>query len=657
VFLLPKTNGKNYRILSKLLIGLLIAYALVSLHAFFFRGANWVWEVPSQSIRGGSNSVSWNPIWPTDTTFRSNELYDATIKKESCLGCHSGMKGLSDSHKPSVIGCASCHGGNTWATTAKNAHRNMRLIPGNLSDAHQSCGQQACHQQITTNIHTSLMATLSGMISVDRWVFGEINSPSQLCSISDLTDSPADKHLKNLCVGCHIGAQKSVPGTAHYLEKGGGCLSCHLNYTPELDKEVKQYYAKKTSKLPGEHPNLTLHVTDDKCFTCHNRSGRIATNYEGWSETRFDTTQAKGNPTLKIIEKNRVFTKQIPDVHHVAGMNCIDCHTAFELMGDGNLYKHKEDAVKTKCEDCHTTQKAAVRKLDEMDRISQNIIALNKYLDKKASYVKQSGSDINYTNVFKDSLHRLWLTTKNTGKRLPIKPSLSVCTSTLAHKTLSCNACHSSWAPTCLGCHNTYDAKALGFNHLLKVEQTGTWIEHIGLYDARPPTLGIRMMGNQKEIIPFVPGMVLSIDQSPFKKSNPFVFNRLFAPISPHTTHKSRSCASCHSNPVALGYGDGELTFQHEGKLGRWKFEPKYANNKYDGLPEDAWIKFMKPTQEANSTRLQHRPFTVEEQRAILLVGSCLTCHSETSQVMQLSLNNWAEVLKKRKKACIEPSY
>lgn len=657
VFWLPKSNGKRYSILSKIMLGLLIAYALVSLHAFFFRGANWAWEFQRPRITGGSNGVKWNPIWPTDTTFRSNYLYDANSKKESCLGCHAGMKGLSESHNPEAIGCASCHGGNPWATTANNAHRNVRLIPGNLTDAKQSCGQQACHQQITTNIHTGLMATLSGMISVDKWVFGELNSPDKTYNVNGLGNSSADEHLKNLCVGCHLGSQKTLAGTSHYLEKGGGCLACHLNYAPELDKEVKDYYAKKTSKLPGKHPNLTLHVTDDKCFTCHNRSGRIATNYQGWSETRLDTAQAKNNPTLKIIEKNRVFTKQTADVHHVAGINCIDCHTAFELMGDGNLFKHQEDAVKTRCADCHTTKKLIGRKLVDMDRISQNIIALNQYLDKNANYLKQTASEANYTNVVKDSLNKVWLTTKNTGKKLPIKPSLSVCTSTLAHKTLSCNACHAAWAPSCLGCHNTYDTKAPGYNHLLKQEQTGTWIEHVGMYDARPPTLGIRMNGNLKEIIPFVPGMVLSIDQSAFKTSNPFVFKRLFAPVAPHTSQRSRSCTSCHANPVALGYGDGELTFEVDGGKGRWKFEPKFATNKYDNLPEDAWINFLKPTPQAVSTRLYHRPFTVEEQKAILLVGSCLSCHSETSQLMQQSLSNWTEVLKKRKKACIEPSY
>lgn len=655
LYLLPQTNAITYRILVKLLIGLLIIYTLLSLNAYFFRGINWIWELPSQRVT--DFTTSWNPLWQTDTTFKSNTFFDAELKKESCLGCHSGMKGLSDSHNPTVIGCASCHGGNPWALTANNAHRTMRLIPGNLSNAKQSCGQQACHQQITTNFHSSLMATLSGMISVDRWVFGELESPDQLCNVHELTNSPADKHLKNLCVGCHLGAPKTKPGTSHYLEKGGGCLACHLDYSTELDKQVKQNFAQHKKKILNNHPNISLKVTNDKCFGCHNRSGRIATNYEGWSETRLDTGQVKNKPTLKIIEKNRVFRKQTADVHHVAGLECIDCHTAYELMGDGNLYKHKEDAVKTLCIDCHSLEKQKGRKLSDMERISQNIIALNVYLDKNANYLKQSASDLNYTNVVIDSLNNLWLTTKNTGKILKIKPANAACISTQAHKTLSCNACHAAWAPSCLGCHNTYDAKTLGYNHMLKQEQTGTWIEHVGLYDAREPTLGIHFKGKNKEIIPFVPGMVISIDQSPLKSGKTLIFKRLFAPVSPHTTSKSRSCASCHLNPIALGYGDGNLVYDVSKGKGIWLFEPKYATNQYDGLPEDAWIRFLKPSPQAQSTRLNHRPFTVAEQQSILLVGSCLSCHLETSIVMQQALINWTDVLKKRKKACIEPSY
>ena len=71
---------------------------------------------------------------------------------------------------------------------------------------------------------------------------------------------------------------------------------------------------------------------------------------------------------------------------------------------------------------------------------------------------------------------------------------------------------------------------------------------------------------------------------------------RQFAPLSPHTTGASRSCASCHRSGKTLGLGDGDVL--------------------QDGLPADAW------TNGDNSLGGRaplpgQRPFTPAEMRAI----------------------------------------
>jgi hypothetical protein len=73
---------------------------------------------------------------------------------------------------------------------------------------------------------------------------------------------------------------------------------------------------------------------------------------------------------------------------------------------------------------------------------------------------------------------------------------------------------------------------------------------------------------------------------------------------------------------------------------GKWKFTPEYAANKYDGLPEDAWIGFLLESSDeyGHSTRTNFRPFDIEEQKQILTVGTCLICHEENSAVMSNSL-------------------
>ncbi|MFN8134465.1 MAG: hypothetical protein U0Z17_04295 [Bacteroidales bacterium] len=37
--------------------------------------------------------------------------------------------------------------------------------------------------------------------------------------------------------------------------------------------------------LPKFHPSINLNISNDKCKSCHSRSGRISMNYEGWHET------------------------------------------------------------------------------------------------------------------------------------------------------------------------------------------------------------------------------------------------------------------------------------------------------------------------------------------------------------------------------------
>jgi hypothetical protein len=70
----------------------------------------------------------------------------------------------------------------------------------------------------------------------------------------------------------------------------------------------------------------------------------------------------------------------------------------------------------------------------------------------------------------------------------------------------------------------------------------------------------------------------------------------------------------------------------------KWIFKPYFSNHPEDKLPKDAWIDFLKTRDHTSTTRTNTRPFTVEEQQRILLVGACLTCHEEHSEVMKKSL-------------------
>ncbi|MBK6948295.1 MAG: hypothetical protein IPH16_09745 [Haliscomenobacter sp.] len=75
--------------------------------------------------------------------------------EETCLNCHQGMTGFEPAHQPEHIGCTPCHGGNPSEKRAAKAHEGMILIPGNLSDARQTCGRAGCHPDMVHRVENS----------------------------------------------------------------------------------------------------------------------------------------------------------------------------------------------------------------------------------------------------------------------------------------------------------------------------------------------------------------------------------------------------------------------------------------------------------------------------------------------------------------------
>jgi len=328
-------------------------------------------------------------------------------------------------------------------------------------------------------------------------------------------------------------------------------------------------------------------------------------------------------------------------------------------MGDGNLYAHQENQVTIQCEDCHLTEKPNLISQNNLDNESAIIAALRfgNVSDRIFLKTKKRNHALINTLFKNDSA---FLITKNEKKLFAMKSPAEICTRGKAHDNVSCSACHTSWAPSCIGCHNEFDSEEKGYNMLTNKEQQGAWVEFIGEYNAHAPALGKRFLinetGESAQVIPVVPGMVLTIDMGSFSKSkhDSLIFKRLFAPSEPHTTTtKGRECKSCHNNPIALGYGKGELVFSTESR--KWKFTPGFQNNPNDGLPEDAWIGFLQERKGEFSTRSDVRPFSVEEQKNILKVGACLTCHEDNSIVMQKSLEDFDSLINRRSSKCFVP--
>lgn len=656
IFLLPRFKEIWSQRLKYALLALSVVYLILTLVGFFFRGENGRFVVPwHDTVKNGSGL----------TPFKSAESYFSETdsvknipiilgRREGCLYCHGSVSGLSKSHDPAAIGCASCHLGNPLTLKKELAHSGMVTIPGNLSQSRRTCGTSACHPGISERVQRSLMHTMSGIITVDRFVFDEGELTDAPSNIDSIGNSAADSHLKNLCASCHIGQKKKIPGPIDQLSRGGGCNACHLQYNEASRRQLKNYIRDKKS-VYNIHPQLTIQAGNEHCFGCHSRSGRIALNYEGWHETQLDSLPA--GPGYRLLQDGRVLRFVAEDVHHQKGLACIDCHTSAELMGDGLTHAHESGQEKVGCTDCHVTGKPNTVTVEDLDSESLKIARLRNMAQQGRRYLITQKEHIPLINTRVSAMDSLWLIGKISGRIYPLRPPADICTRGTVHDALSCSSCHTAWAPQCVGCHTAYEPDKMGVDHLTDKKTRGRWSEWVGTFFAEAPTLGVGGDALHREIRTFIPGMILTIDASSFpggKKQE--IFKRLFAPASAHTiSARGRSCVSCHNNPLALGYGHGRLEYVKSGRYGHWRFTPEYAPDDHDGLPQDAWIGFLREGKKPYSTRVTTRPFNVSEQKKILRVGACLTCHKGNSPVMHRALDNFDVALKSVSSKCVLP--
>ncbi len=555
------------------------------------------------------------------------------------------MQGFSNSHTPNKMTCTACHLGDNSAFAKKKAHQNMLVVPGNLSNVDKTCSK--CHLGIDFRVKKSLMNTMSGIISVDKHVFGENDNLDSIFNIHHLNNNTkAESHLRNKCASCHLGNEKTHPAPITEKSRGGGCLACHLNYSDKAKNVHQKYLNSDKEILPKIHPSISLNITDNHCFGCHSRSGRIATNYQGWHETIFRDT-LYGNSNFRVLQDKRVFSKQTDDVHHRKGLSCIDCHDAMEVMGDGNTYAHQEQAVKISCKDCHFNQKPKTKLFNELSQADKRILRLRKK-DTTTNFVISTSGKVLY-NVLKKGKNYQFIT-KNTNKEFTLTKPANVCSRNV-HQNISCSTCHTAWSPQCVSCHTTYDPNDEGYDLLDKNWKMGTWVEKGDLFLAEFPTLGIITEEEINQIKSFSIGMNIHLKKDTNNKEE---FHRYFAPTSAHTiSKKGADCITCHLNPATIGYGHGKLELQ---KTGKFIFKAIYPKDK-DGLPIDAWIPFLTENKTGKATRKNARPFSVKEQKKILRIGVCLSCHKNEDKIKSSLLKNYTNTLKNVSEKCILPSF
>ena len=317
---------------------------------------------------------------------------------------------------------------------------------------------------------------------------------------------------------------------------------------------------------------------------------------------------------LARLSDGRLVAREPADIHHRAGMSCIDCHTARGLMGWIRDAEYQEQAVDISCADCHDNREDRLRLADWPTDLKGRLQSLPFKVGREQAFLatQRMGTPLWNVQISKSSEggeEVFSLYPKNGGGRLRI-PQLSQASHALGreHRRLTCDACHAQWAPQCYGCHLRYSEKGRQWDHMRRRGTAGRWHQKRWAVRRGLPTLGVTA---ENTITPFIPGMILTVEHPDWQGPR---FRRYFAATAPHTVGSARSCASCHRSSLALGLGRGRLIRSSDD----WSFEPT-ASPAPDGLPADAWTS-LAAGPPGVGTRSGERSFTRAEMTRILSV-------------------------------------
>jgi hypothetical protein len=558
----------------------------------------------------------------------------------NCGSCHLGLERASSSHPY----CISCHGGNPLGKTPREAHAGM-FGPRNPSDPRfweKSCGP--CHQYQLGRVKSDIMNTNTGMIRNIQLTWegedgrdysstgGKAVDPSgrqQLLSPVAGLDNLSGELYRKFCSRCHIGAENRDAFSASHAS---GCAACHFPYNDGAT------YGGADQTVKGKFPYSASHKMEalpgnDVCFRCHNRSGRIALSYQGLYDGNNSMVPTRnGLPGPVMASGNRNMTHIMPDVHFAAGMDCIDCHTSRDVMGDGYSYRNMYLQTEISCEDCHGTpttpprHRPISRENDEAVRESKSY----KTQMRPGMEMVLTAKGLPYSNVFYQG-GRVYLLGKRSGKTHVSKVISGTPEHMVAgHERLECHACHSRTVVQCYGCHTTYDRTSRGMDFIKGKETPGEFSETEDYRTLYPFPLALNQRGRISPVTPGCQTFITVVEADGSKSREEYVARfkgkrqLRFAPFYSHNTGKKAiGCAECHGNPAFLGFGQHVVAGN---SISGTLICDKSATKPLDGF---LTLQEGKVTAYSAITREKSRPFNGREVRLVLAVNLCLICHDK----------------------------
>ena len=381
-----------------------------------------------------------------------------TGQPEYCLTCHSGLQEISPSHPVKTFGCVICHGGERLALNADLAHSTMRggANPSDLSVVEASCGGSNCHsgseaqnQDHIQRVMTSIQSTYAGAMANIRYTFGAQSGLKAQLGIFPVTDknnvslqafdpstetNPMVQKFGANCLTCHINA---TPRTGEAFDRLTGCAACHTPAAAPLFNSPPIFSENGGSQRGAQVHKLTTAIPYTQCNTCHNRG-----NYDLRTMTFVQRTDQPTDRLHNYYQPIAQFTKC------EYTLDCIDCHTRTEAMGDGHIYSSKKDIQYIQCKTCHgtPTQLPRSKTLTDPNDIAFRLAGLNPVVNLQLGdtiLVTDKGEPLWNTRVLPDGTYQL--IGKATDQTFTFKPVMgSHCTQNGQDQSSAyCHECHS----------------------------------------------------------------------------------------------------------------------------------------------------------------------------------------------------------------------
>ena len=489
---------------------------------------------------------------------------------------------------------------------------------------------------------------------------------------------PADRILRQQCFQCHL---DSPPAEGQYRSQG--CAACHFDYSSNGLYEGNDPTISRTEPGHARFHKIRAIPSRSTCVQCHRsfdlqalgtadepRENEIDEVFGPHHPHDFeeinDATRQEETPTAYDSEVTDTVTDQIEisstvdpdkeaplfvgkgrvmrDVHTARGMDCTDCHTQLDIMGDGNLYSKQHEAVEIRCETCHGDSRSYPSISQVTDPGDPAIRVSKHYKDgpnKVDDWMAVSVRNRTMTNVKVRDGHMVTIG-KQSGKvhEIPLVKDFLAAHSIPQHQSrLECSACHARWVVRCPGCHQSIIGDPLQApvltSHSLDIGEPSLMIgprgkvapmltqpeRHLTILDEKGnpiPVLG--RMGTQRG----------RYRQWAFTNPHGTSGSNLAYALNPHSIRKqARSCTSCHLSGKTLGLGEGDLKI---GKNATGKNDFIDPLNRSDIILKASQFEpqakvSMRGESIAGTHQPQARTFNQKEINRILRIGNCIPCH------------------------------